>query len=225
MKRSEINRLMRSAKLFFEKSKFYLPEWAYWSPEKWKKVSSEADEIRTNKLGWDITDFGSGDFNRCGLLLFTIRNGSMTNPSGKTYAEKIMVVEEKQITPMHYHWKKMEDIINRSGGELVMKLYKADSDDDLSKEEFYVSIDGIRKKIKAGTKIRLKPGQSITLEPFVYHSFWAEKGKCLVGEVSKVNDDSSDNRFFEKTGRFPLIEEDEKPLYLLCNEYPALKNG
>lgn len=223
MKRSEINMLMRKAKSFFEKCRFYLPEWAYWSPQKWKKVSSEADEIRRNRLGWDITDFGSGDFKRCGLLLFTIRNGSIENSGGKTYAEKIMVVEEKQITPMHYHWKKMEDIINRGGGELVMKLYKADSNDGLSNEEFKVSIDGLEKKIKAGGKVRLKPGQSITLESFVYHSFWAEKGKCLVGEVSKVNDDSSDNRFYEEIGRFPAIEEDEKPLYLLCNEYPPAK--
>ena len=38
-----------------------------------------------------------------------------------------------------------------------------------------------------------------------------------------TNDDNVDNRFYEKQGRFPTIEEDETPLYLLCNEYPQAK--
>ena len=220
MKRSEINALMRDAVKFFAKSKFFLPEWAYWGEKEWRKAKGKYDEVKRNKLGWDITDFGSGDFIRSGLLLFTIRNGNLENPAGKNYAEKIMVVREKQLTPIHYHWKKMEDIINRGGGELIMQLWRADQHDVLSQEAFTVQIDGITKEVKAGKKIRLKPGQSITLEPFVYHCFWAEKGRCLVGEVSKVNDDSNDNRFLEPVGRFPAIEEDEEPLYLLCNEYP-----
>ena len=38
-----------------------------------------------------------------------------------------------------------------------------------------------------------------------------------------VNDDNTDNRFLNPMGRFPKIEEDEAPLYLLCNEYPEAK--
>ena len=55
---------------------------------------------------------------------------------------------------------------------------------------------------------------------------WAEKGygPCLIGEVSMVNDDTNDNRFYEPQGRFPTIEEDEPPLYLLCHEYPAARD-
>ena len=41
----------------------------------------------------------------------------------------------------------------------------------------------------------------------------------LVGEVSLVNDDDKDNRFYTPLGRFPEIEEDEPPLYLLCTDY------
>ena len=41
----------------------------------------------------------------------------------------------------------------------------------------------------------------------------------LVGEVSKVNDDNVDNRFLEPVGRFPSVDEDEPPIWLLCNEY------
>ena len=69
-------------------------------------------------LGWDITDFGKGEYDRLGLLMFTIRNGSFDNPKYvKPYAEKLLITEEEQITPYHFHWKKMEDIINRGGGE------------------------------------------------------------------------------------------------------------
>jgi len=68
------------------------------------------------------------------------------------------------------------------------------------------------------------PGESICLEPGVYHAFWGQKGKgpVVVGEVSAVNEDMGDNRFAERVARFPTIEEDERPLHLLCNEYPPV---
>ncbi len=65
----------------------------------------------------------------------------------------------------------------------------------------------------------LEPGESITLPTRQYHKFWGEGSRVLVGEVSNVNDDNIDNRFYEPVGRFPDIEEDEEPLYLLCNDY------
>ena len=70
----------------------------------------------------------------------------------------------------------------------------------------------------------MTPGESITLLPRQYHKFWAEPGAgvCLVGEVSKVNDDNTDNRFYEEVGRFPEIEEDEPARFVLCNEYHKL---
>jgi D-lyxose ketol-isomerase len=43
----------------------------------------------------------------------------------------------------------------------------------------------------------------------------------LIGEVSSVNDDATDNRFYTPLPRFPDIEEDEAPAHLLCNEYPG----
>jgi hypothetical protein len=46
-----------------------------------------------------------------------------------------------------------------------------------------------------------------------------EGGRVLVGEVSMVNDDRTDNRFFESIGRFPQIMEDEPPLHLLTMDY------
>jgi len=40
-----------------------------------------------------------------------------------------------------------------------------------------------------------------------------------MGEVSTVNDDYIDNCFCEPVGRFPDVEQDEPPLYLLVNDY------
>ncbi|MBN1350044.1 D-lyxose/D-mannose family sugar isomerase [candidate division KSB1 bacterium] len=222
MKRSEINRLMQEALDFFDLHQFKLPPWGYYPPEKWKALGSEADEIRENMLGWDITDFGSGDFYNCGLLLFTLRNGNYHDPANKkTYAEKIMIVREGQMTPMHYHDLKMEDIINRGGGNLCIQLYLSDENGGLSDKPGVVSIDGIEHQFKPGETVTLTPGESIALVHRLYHKFWAEKGKgmVLVGEVSQVNDDKTDNLFYEKCGRFPEIEEDEPPLHLLCSEY------
>jgi len=223
VKRSEINALMRETVVFLKERSFVLPPFAYWSPAEWKTRGHEADEIRDCMLGWDITDFGQGDFHRLGLTIFTIRNGRYNDERyPKPYAEKILIVEEEQITPMHFHWNKAEDIIVRGGGNLIIQLYNSTPDEGLADTDITVSIDGVSRTLKAGDKVTLGPGESIFLPSRLYHKFWGErgKGKILLGEVSKVNDDNTDNRFYETLGRFPEIEEDEEPLYLLCNEYP-----
>ena len=220
MKRSEVNAIITDVKDFFAEHKFMLPEWAHWSADKWKGAYDKCSEIVDNKLGWDITDFGSGDFFKTGLALFTIRNGSWDRKD-KMYCEKIMVAGENQVTPMHFHWNKTEDIINRGGGNLVMELYRAAPDNKLSGEPVTVSIDGVLVATRAGEPLILKPGQSICLKPGLYHRFYGEKGKgkVLIGEVSMVNDDSNDNRFYEEAGRFPEIDEDVEPVHLLVNDY------
>lgn len=171
-------------------------------------------------LGWDITDFGLGDYDRYGLLLFTIRNGNPKRDK-KTYAEKIMLAHEGQETPLHFHWSKMEDIINRGGGNLVIELYGSTPDEELSEEPVQVSIDGIVREVPAGGRVILTPGESICLYQGLYHRFYGEPGcgDVLIGEVSQVNDDASDNRFHETVGRFPDVEEDEEPLHLLASDY------
>ncbi|MFP4105911.1 MAG: D-lyxose/D-mannose family sugar isomerase [Phycisphaerae bacterium] len=228
MKRSEINQYLQQAYDFCGQQNFHLPEWATWSPQEWEQVGEEADEIRECGLGWDVTDFCTDRFSECGLTAFTIRNGVLSDSPDamlKDYCEKVMIVRESQLTPTHFHWSKMEDIINRGGGNLVIELWNADPDTEQLDEvnEVNVSVDGVRKDIPAGGKLILAPGQSVTLPPYMYHNFYGEQGKgtVLVGEVSRVNDDENDNRFLEPLGRFPGIEEDEEPKWLLCTEYPA----
>lgn len=223
MKRSELNAIIRDADAFIKSMGFRLPPFAYWTPQDWATKGEEVREIVENQLGWDITDYGLGDYKRMGLFLFTIRNGSPENlktGKGKLYAEKILIVGENQITPMHFHWNKTEDIINRGGGDLMVQLYNATDDDHLADTDVIVSTDGTRRVVKAGGVVRLTPGESITLPTRCYHKFWGEGGRVLVGEVSVVNDDRADNRFYDSLGRFPEIEEDEEPLYLLITDYP-----
>jgi len=223
VKRSQINRLINQAVEFFDEQKFRLPPFAFWSPDRWRRTGAEADEIRRNMLGWDLTDFGLGDFGETGLLLFTIRNGNVADPAGKTYCEKIMVVGVEQVTPMHFHFNKTEDIINRGGGNLICRVYNATPDEGLDESQpVTVSTDGLWRELPAGADITLGPGESVTLRPRMYHSFWGQRGAgmVMVGEVSAVNDDRADNRFLDAVGRFPTIEEDEPAVHLLCNEYP-----
>ena len=247
MKRSEINSIIEDAIKFLDEYKFLLPPFAYFSADDWKHANHEYDEIRRNCLGWDITDFGSGDYKKCGLFLFTLRNGNAHNPDDhKVYAEKIMIVDENQTTPYHYHWYKQEDIINRGGGNLLIKVYAADENDEFSSDDVEIQVDGRHYKVPAGSIIKLTPGMSMTNTRKLYHAFWGEEGhgKVLVGEVSQCNDDAKDNRFYEpvdrmpylgeikdasvsdnvrffdSVGRFPEIEEDAEPIHLLCNEYP-----
>lgn len=223
MRRSQINQIMRDADEFIRARGFYLPPFAYWTPADWQSKGPEVSEIVENGLGWDITDFGRGDYHKMGLFLFTLRNGNPANlrtMQGKIYAEKLLIADVGQVTPMHFHWHKAEDIINRGGGRLLVQLYNATPDDGLDDGPVTVSMDGVRYTLPAGTTVELKPGESITLTQRLYHSFWAADARVLIGEVSVVNDDTRDNRFYEPVGRFPEIEEDEPPLYLLIQDYP-----
>ena len=228
MKRSEINQVIRETEELLRRYRMELPPFMKWTPEQWAQKGEECREIRENQLGWDVTDFGCGDFHKIGLTALTIRNGNQKHPEKypKPYAEKILIAREGQVTPMHFHWYKMEDIINRGGGVLVMQLYCADENDQLDMERPVELVsDGVKLTLPAGSILELEPGQSVTYTQRLYHAFWGKEGcgDVIVGEVSMCNDDSTDNRFLEAPGRFPAIEEDEVPYRLLCNEYPAAK--
>jgi D-lyxose ketol-isomerase len=223
MNRSEINALVDHALELLHRHQIRLPPFGYWSPADWAEKGAECDEIRRCKLGWDITDFGSGEFDRVGLVVFTVRNGhhALAPFTAKPYAEKILIVREDQHTPMHHHMRKSEDIICRSGGNLMIKVYNRARDGSLADTDVDVSLDGVLNHVSAGHTFRLKPGESITLTPFLYHEFWTEAGTgtSIVGEVSSVNDDDTDNAFLGRVGRFPSIAEDVPATHKLCTEY------
>ena len=226
MKRSEINKALKEMEEFIGRYRFALPPFCHFTPEEWKDKGHDYDEVRDNMLGWDITDYGLGDFNKTGFSLITIRNGNlaMRDKYTKTYAEKLLYLCVGQYAPMHFHWSKMEDIINRGGGNILIRVYNSTKDEKLDMTgDVCVYMDGRALSVPAGTQVRLTPGESISIQPYMYHDFSVEEGTgpVLLGEVSQCNDDNTDNRFLDSIGRFPAIEEDEPPYRLLCNEYPA----
>lgn len=224
MKRSQINKAIKQMEQCLERLKIVLPPFCYWTPQDWKTKGHEYDEIRDNMLGWDVTDYGCGRFDELGFTLITLRNGNIKRCKEypKPFAEKLLYIREGQYSPLHFHFNKMEDIINRGGGNVFIRVYKAAEDGSLEKSDVKIMSDGRTYYVPAGTRIRLKPGESITICSYMYHDFTVEDGtgEVLLGEVSTCSDDLNDNRFYDLLVRYPTIEEDEPPYRLLCNEYP-----
>lgn len=229
MRRSELNRAIDNAISVLDQYGIRLPPWAHWTvdSDQWKGIGPLASEIFEHGLGWIVTDFGSGDFQKCGLLIFVARNGHLHDSrpvTTKTYAEKYMVVQPGQVTPYHFHWCKTEDLINRSGGRLSVELaWAGDDERSLSDRSVEVQVDAIKRTLRPGETLVLSPGESVTFPPRLCHQFYGypNDGAVLAGEVSSLNDDSTDNCFLGKPFARTAIEEDEPRKYYLCDEYPA----
>lgn len=226
MKRSRINEIIREADAFIRSFGYVLPPFAYWSPAEMRARAGEIGMIVDRRMGWDITDYGQEKFDELGLFLFTVRNGmaaDLAKGGGMLYAEKIMISRRDQLSPMHRHYLKAEDIINRGGGRLVLELFMPDEQGRIDETaDVSVPVDGMIRKLSAGGLLKLDPGESVTLLPGVWHAFWGEGGDVLIGEVSTVNDDLADNWFRDPIGRFSTIDEDEAPLHLLVSDYQQL---
>lgn len=225
MKRSRINAIMAEADEFIRSFGFTLPPFAYWTPEQFR-ARTDAGRVIGARMGWDITDYGAGRFDQMGLFLFTLRNGQLADLQrgrGMCYAEKLLISRQDQLSPMHTHALKAEDIINRGGATLAVQLYGSDEAGNFDEATGgTVFCDGIARSFVPGEVLRLAPGESVTLMPGDWHAFWGMGGDVLIGEVSTVNDDLTDNIFREPIGRFATIEEDEAPLHLLVSDYDGL---
>lgn len=225
MKRSRINEIMGAAEELIGQHGFVLPPFAHWTPAEFKANAPRASGIIEGRCGWDITDFGQGRFDRLGRFLFTLRNGVLADlrrGGGMCYAEKLLIARQDQVTPMHTHVIKAEDIINRGGATLVVELNGSDGQGRCSdRHGGTVRCDGMVMPYAPGQKLRLRPGESVTLMPGDWHAFWGEGGDVLVGEVSTVNDDLTDNIFRDPVGRFAEIEEDVAPAHLLVSDYES----
>jgi D-lyxose ketol-isomerase len=182
VKRSEINAAIRTASAAFAAHHWALPP----NPR------------------WDVTDFGLGDFGSIGLTLVNLAE----QPE---YCEKLMYVGHGQVTPMHYHAAKKEDIICRWGrlaigfpsGEDVVRL----------------QVNGEWRDLPTAAPLVLAAGERITLTRGVRHTFWADSEFAIVGEVSTANDDVADNYFDNPdVGRFSAIDEDEPALVRLVSD-------
>jgi D-lyxose ketol-isomerase len=220
MKRSEINQAIIEARKMMENYSWVLPQWGYWSKEDYINEPSVSKYLKDHQMGWDVTDFGKGLFNEQGITLFCIRNGIQGNAQDKPYAEKLLFMREGQEIPFHSHKVKLEDIINRGGGDLAIEFVMVNEHLKEKNENINILVDGVQVEVEPHEPLILKRGQSVTVERNIYHKFYAVKGTGMVmaGEVSQVNDDNNDNYFLEPVGRFTQIEEDEQPIHPLWNE-------
>ncbi|MFO7920884.1 MAG: D-lyxose/D-mannose family sugar isomerase [Nioella sp.] len=223
MKRSEINDIMARADDFIRSFGFVLPPFAYWTPQQMRDRRDRIARIVDGRMGWDITDYGAGRFDEMGLFLFTLRNGrqaDLQSGGGMCYAEKLLISRHDQLSPMHRHYLKAEDIINRGGATMAIRLYGSAPDGSLDESAGgTVLCDGMARDFAPGEVLLFAPGESITLMPGDWHAFWGEGGDVLIGEVSTVNDDQTDNWFADPIGRFAEIEEDVAPTHLLVSDY------
>lgn len=230
LKRSKINNCIDTALEICNHFNYKLPPFAYWKVEEWSKKEGDFREIRDCMLGWDVTDFGSKDFDTIGRVLFTLRNGkagSKTYP--KEYAEKLLIDPDNQRAPAHFHRTKREDIICRAGGNILVQLCQATPEGKPSNKSLIVFMDGKKVRLNPGEIVRLVPGTSLTINPYTIHQFWGEEGTgylyngvtyTISSEISSVCDDLNDNVFLvENATRFPTIQEDQPKKYYLCHEY------
>ncbi|MDO5612208.1 MAG: D-lyxose/D-mannose family sugar isomerase [Paracoccus sp. (in: a-proteobacteria)] len=224
MKRSRINDIMGDAIEVIARSGQQLPPFAWWTPREF--IDRATPAIVAGRLGWDITDFGGGDFDRSGLFLFTLRNGSLAElagGAGRVYAEKLLVVQDAQLVPLHTHLLKTKDLVNRWGATLALRLCGSDAQGGIdTRKGVTVECDGIARWVEPGGVIRLEPGESVTLRPGDWHEFRAEGGTCLIGEVSSVADDQTDTLFAIPPGAPLTIAEDMPPRHLLVGDYDHL---
>jgi D-lyxose ketol-isomerase len=182
MKRSEINAAVKQATTAFKKHGWALPP----NPK------------------WDVTDFGLGNFKRCGLTLVNLAEE-------KEYCEKIMFVANNQVTPRHFHKAKKEDIICRYG-KLAVEFHP-------TKKAITIQVNGEKRSVDPRKLLVLKAGERITISQRLPHAFWAASPYAIVGEVSTANDDTNDNYFENReVGRFSEIVEDVKPLVKLVSD-------
>lgn len=225
MKRSEINKQIEWAIDACKKLGFHLPSFAFWTEADREARKDELEHMTSVCQGWDVVDYNSGDFDKMGAVLFTLRNGNIYDDTkGTPYCEKIIAMKGGQMLPLHFHYSKTEDIINRCGGTLCVRVYNSKSKEEGyavdMESDVHLRLDGIPATIPAGGMVEVTNGNSITLFPYIYHEFFAktEDGDLIVGEVSSINDDSKDNHF-AAIGPLDPIEEDAEITYPLCNGY------
>ncbi len=187
MKRSEVNRAIADAITCFKINGWILP------PEP----------------RWDVTDFGLQDFSTYGLVLVNLAE----EPE---YCEKLMYAVKDQVTPLHMHKKKKEDIICRAG-TLRLTVWQQLEEDTAS--TFPMKVNGQIQYFGNGEHLELQSGERLTITPGIYHEFKPLSEQCIIGEVSTANDDAKDNFFINtEIGRFSEIAEDEPALYRLVSD-------
>ncbi len=225
MKRSFIDARIEAMLALCQRYGVALPPFALWGDEDHRRHREASRLIAERGLGWNVVEFKPGAFASDGLTIFTLRMGDWRDLEmgrGRLYAEKAIMSDDGQRAPHHYHVVKTEDVVNRGGARFVVELFKVDASGAPTKERFRALKDVSTLDLGPGDQVRLEPGESLTLEPYVAHAFWAEGGTALAGEISLANDDATDNYFVPPLAPFAPIEEDRPRRFVTVRDYPAL---
>ena len=141
MRRSEINALVREARVAFAEAGWALPP----SPK------------------WDVTDFGLGDWRAFGLVLVNLAEEA-------EYCEKLMFARRGMVTPAHAHRIKKEDVVARRGS-LSVRLWADSSLNEEGEVEAKVNGEarrlpsGTTLLLGDGERVTLFPGVYHAFEP------------------------------------------------------------
>lgn len=222
MKRSFIDARIDAMQALCEAHGLPLPPFARWGEQEFRDNPDASARISARGLGWNVVEFRPGAFEAEGLTLFTLRMGDwrdLETKRGRLYAEKAIMSLDGQRAPHHYHVVKTEDIVNRGGARFVVELFTVDSSGAPTKDRFRVVKDAAVLDLGPGDRVRLEPGESLTLEPYVAHAFWAEGGTALAAEVSLANDDRTDNYFVPPLAPMAPIDEDAPARHVTVRDY------
>ncbi len=225
MRRSFIDARIDEMRALCDRHGVALPAFARWGEAEFQANPDPAALIAARGLGWNVVEFRPGAFATDGLTLFTLRMGDwreLESKRGRLYAEKAIMSLDGQRAPHHYHVVKTEDIVNRGGARFVVELFQVDALGEPTKDRFRVLKDVGVLDLGPGDQVRLEPGESLTLEPYVAHAFWAEGGTALAGEVSLANDDRSDNYFVPPLPPPDPIAEDAPARHVTVRDYGRL---
>ncbi|HXI69189.1 MAG TPA: D-lyxose/D-mannose family sugar isomerase [Verrucomicrobiae bacterium] len=191
MKRSVINRLIRSAQACYQSHGWTLPP----NPR------------------WDVTDFGLGDWRRFGLVLVNLAE----EPE---YCEKLMYAQKGMTTPAHCHQKKKEDIICR-WGRLAVRVWAGPPDKSPPEQfilavnhEFLQVQSNQVVALEAGSRVTLVPGIYHEFYPLSDECIIGEVSTAN----DDLHDNYFANG---DVGRYPGVEEDEPAIVRLLGDKPA----
>ncbi len=188
MKRSEINRLITSARACFAQHGWTLPP----NPR------------------WDVTDFGLGDWTKSCLVLVNLAEHV-------EYCEKLMYARQGMLTPEHCHHKKKEDIISR-WGTLRVNVWPGHPGKPMPAEfevllnnEIRTVPAGAAIDLTAGERITLVPHVYHSFYPLTEECIIGEVSTAN----DDANDNFFTD---PNVGRYPQVDEDEPALVRLLSD-------
>ena len=219
MQRSEVNCLQREALRAFAEHRFALPPFATWNEAEWRNNPEAACYCHAHQMGWDITDFGSGDFapRARDLPRPERRQGFSTE---KPYAKPPVVPRStrRRIISTASRWRTSSAAAAQPDPELAKYV-----DGALAEQPVTVTVDDGSASPAPASRSSASPARA---SPSPARSGTAFTPKRATGRVRRgglAGERRPYPQLFLRKGR-PVrgIEEDQEKLYPLWNELKAV---